>query len=611
MVALAEALDSSSGLSIDEELSRATTVEAPSPTDDPLSRTQKELSRATTVEASSPTADEDMLATITRTREALHSILDAKTLSAAELSSPPFRLLHDVISAVATRTRFGAGMYTAEEQDPDSPELQSPEAQQVYLSKAAGLVGASLGAPVPMRVADAVAGDDPRGANEFLQQLAEAATKAAPKTRPPGGAAAATASSASRVKGPTISGTKGPPPRPRSALSSKGPPLTNAPPSAAAVRAAVRAGSAAASAKPSPPGRRPRPPPVAVHGGRSSSRPTTIPSAPRLSPTKLQRANSEPVKPTPTSPAPPPAPVPVASTTPGAWACAGCGFDENEPDLHYCRRCARIRKAGGASPLRREGSGREEEEVQVNSAAAGEHFRAPAAAKPPPMKGRRVSEPTIRRAASEGGAARRTRGAPPRAPPPGAPSPAPPKVERPNSAASSGGGRSPVYDDDDDDDEGGGGGGWYEEELSRRWQAYQQQQSARDAARKDAAKAAAARPAPRAASADGGAARTRARHLEDAWLRFEQKHSGGVGTIRAADIPWPPLDDAAALGLDARYASSADRRRAFRTANLRWHPDRFVQAWGGLLAADERDAVLQRVTEVSQAINALNQAQPD
>ena len=166
-------------------------------------------------------------------------------------------------------------------------------------------------------------------------------------------------------------------------------------------------------------------------------------------------------------------------------------------------------------------------------------------------------------------------------------------------------------DPDDDDDEGGVGGGWYEEELSRRWQAYQQQQSARDAARKDAAKAAAARPAPRAASADGGAARTRARHLEDAWLRFEQKHSGGVGTIRAADIPWPPLDDAAALGLDARYASSADRRRAFRTANLRWHPDRFVQAWGGLLAADERDAVLQRVTEVSQAINALNQAQPD
>ena len=80
MVALAEALDSSSGLSIDEELSRATTVEAPSPTDDPLPRTQKELSRATTVEASSPTADEDMLATITRTREALHSILDAKTL---------------------------------------------------------------------------------------------------------------------------------------------------------------------------------------------------------------------------------------------------------------------------------------------------------------------------------------------------------------------------------------------------------------------------------------------------------------------------------------------------------------------------------------------------
>ena len=76
-------------------------------------------------------------------------------------------------------------------------------------------------------------------------------------------------------------------------------------------------------------------------------------------------------------------------------------------------------------------------------------------------------------------------------------------------------------------------------------------------------------------------------------------------------MPSPaPADAHDVLGID-KSADAGAIRRAYRAACLRWHPDRFVQAWGGLLAADERDAVLQRVTEVSQAINALNQAQPD
>ena len=58
-------------------------------------------------------------------------------------------------------------------------------------------------------------------------------------------------------------------------------------------------------------------------------------------------------------------------------------------------------------------------------------------------------------------------------------------------------------------------------------------------------------------------------------------------------------------------AGLADRRLAYRAGSLRWHPDKFTQSFGTLIVPAERDAVLKRVTEVSQAINAIFQAQPD
>ena len=90
---------------------------------------------------------------------------------------------------------------------------------------------------------------------------------------------------------------------------------------------------------------------------------------------------------------------------------------------------------------------------------------------------------------------------------------------------------------------------------------------------------------------------------EAAWERFVQR---GDAPIRAVDVPWPALD-AASLGLEGRCTSAAERKAAFRAASLRWHPDKFVQSFGGLLVAEEREAILQRVTEVSQAINSLYQ----
>ena len=63
------------------------------------------------------------------------------------------------------------------------------------------------------------------------------------------------------------------------------------------------------------------------------------------------------------------------------------------------------------------------------------------------------------------------------------------------------------------------------------------------------------------------------------------------------------------LGLDLS-APAAERKAAFRSASLRWHPDKFVQSFGGRLVPDEREAILQRVTQVSQAVNALMQEAP-
>ena len=74
--------------------------------------------------------------------------------------------------------------------------------------------------------------------------------------------------------------------------------------------------------------------------------------------------------------------------------------------------------------------------------------------------------------------------------------------------------------------------------------------------------------------------------------------------------PHRPALDAASLGLDTRCFSAAERRQAYRAASLRWHPDRFLQAFGNALCDDEREAILQRVTQVSQAVNSHVQEAP-
>ena len=90
---------------------------------------------------------------------------------------------------------------------------------------------------------------------------------------------------------------------------------------------------------------------------------------------------------------------------------------------------------------------------------------------------------------------------------------------------------------------------------------------------------------------------------ERAWRAFE---AGPPDAFTVADVPWPTLN-AKALGLEGKSSSAAQRKAAFRAASLRWHPDKFLQSYGARLRPDERETILQKVTEVAQAINSLYQ----
>ncbi|XP_043820240.1 NF-kappa-B inhibitor-like protein 1 [Dromiciops gliroides] len=76
------------------------------------------------------------------------------------------------------------------------------------------------------------------------------------------------------------------------------------------------------------------------------------------------------------------------------------------------------------------------------------------------------------------------------------------------------------------------------------------------------------------------------------------------------DIPWPCLGgrdpEAMAAALMARGPPPTDQgalRKYLRAQQVQWHPDRFLQRFGGQIEAREREKVMEIVTALSQALN--------
>jgi NF-kappa-B inhibitor-like protein 1 len=93
------------------------------------------------------------------------------------------------------------------------------------------------------------------------------------------------------------------------------------------------------------------------------------------------------------------------------------------------------------------------------------------------------------------------------------------------------------------------------------------------------------------------------RHV-NAWAGFEADvDDGTIAEIGLSDIPFPPKDNVLLLANRGQDATGAERKRAFRAASLRWHPDKFVQRFGARLHDTERDDILDKVTATFQLVN--------
>ena len=89
----------------------------------------------------------------------------------------------------------------------------------------------------------------------------------------------------------------------------------------------------------------------------------------------------------------------------------------------------------------------------------------------------------------------------------------------------------------------------------------------------------------------------------EAWNTFASSFAAGSKVaLSAADVPWPclghPLPGVSEL-------QPQELKVLVRALQRRWHPDKFKQKFGSFLDVSEKGAVLGRVVEVCQAINAL------
>jgi len=121
------------------------------------------------------------------------------------------------------------------------------------------------------------------------------------------------------------------------------------------------------------------------------------------------------------------------------------------------------------------------------------------------------------------------------------------------------------------------------------------------------------------------------RRFEDRWATLvQQKQKGDL--IRFADVPWPVKarstetktqrksdavekskventceeeDFDEELFTVAEIVEGSDQKKILKIAQLRWHPDKFEQSFGGHLHPEDKQLILFRVTAVSKFLNLL------
>lgn len=81
----------------------------------------------------------DLDALIAQAKDAVGQIIQKPKMTEKLLAKPPFRFLHDTITAISTATGFADGLYS--ETELDSAQISDKDAKIAYLQKIFNLVG--------------------------------------------------------------------------------------------------------------------------------------------------------------------------------------------------------------------------------------------------------------------------------------------------------------------------------------------------------------------------------------------------------------------------------------------------------------------------------------
>lgn len=81
-------------------------------------------------------------------------------------------------------------------------------------------------------------------------------------------------------------------------------------------------------------------------------------------------------------------------------------------------------------------------------------------------------------------------------------------------------------------------------------------------------------------------------------------------SLRFQDVPWPAAESTEKsieiLFHDVSKSNETLYKKYLREQQVRWHPDKFFQKFGNKIRESDKDEIMSRVNELSQALNKLN-----
>ncbi|XP_050452351.1 TRAF3-interacting protein 1 [Cataglyphis hispanica] len=112
---------------------------------------------------------------IKKTQDLLGKYFKKPPLTEKLLRKPPFRFLHDIITAVIKETGFLEGLFTDEELNSDN--IKDKEAKLAFLTKLIDVVKLISGANLTVRASKIISGQEPTKTNELLQAIGKSLDK--------------------------------------------------------------------------------------------------------------------------------------------------------------------------------------------------------------------------------------------------------------------------------------------------------------------------------------------------------------------------------------------------------------------------------------------------